>query len=206
MMGREGVRSNKEASRFLRRTEASAGEWIDRLDECIIEGSGDFRPRIGPVKPIVESTVKEVWEQWRERGCNIKVVDELGEANVRLRERALAEVLTSLIVNSIQARARNISVVIRKTESSMEKSTESPAKELIELVVRDDGQGVPEAFRAQIGKFGWTSKPKDGTGIGLTVSHLLVKEMGGLIILLSGGQSAGRPFTEFAVRIPIAAP
>jgi signal transduction histidine kinase len=116
-------------------------------------------------------------------------------------------VLSSLIVNAIQAKARAVTVLIHRlaSETFADGRREIPNREpLVEIVVRDDGEGIPDTFRSKIQRFGWTSKIHSGTGIGLTVSHLLAKDMGGELLLLSGGKCAGEPFTKFAIRIPTA--
>ena len=73
---------------------------------------------------------------------------------------------------------------------------------LVEIAIEDDGDGVPPDFLQQIQKFGWTSKTRHGTGIGLAVADLLVRKMGGQVVLRRAGKSMGDEATVFSVFLP----
>jgi signal transduction histidine kinase len=69
-----------------------------------------------------------------------------------------------------------------------------------EIRVRDNGIGIPPAFRDKLFQPFFTTKPTgEGTGLGLSISYdIITQEHGGTITVES---EPGR-FTEFTVRLP----
>ena len=70
----------------------------------------------------------------------------------------------------------------------------------VEVRVRDNGTGMPDAVRARIFEPFFTTKPAgEGTGLGLSLSHdIIVKRHGGEIAV----DSRVDAFTEFVVTLP----
>jgi signal transduction histidine kinase len=70
----------------------------------------------------------------------------------------------------------------------------------VEIVVRDNGTGVPEEVKAKMFNPFFTTKPAgEGTGLGLSLSHdIVVKQHGGAIEV----STEPGAFTEFAIRLP----
>ena len=78
--------------------------------------------------------------------------------------------------------------------------TTKAAPETIEIRVRDNGTGIPDAVKARIFEPFFTTKPTgEGTGLGLSLSHdIVVKQHGGnLTVATEPGN-----FTEFTVILP----
>ena len=70
---------------------------------------------------------------------------------------------------------------------------------LVELRVRDNGDGIPEALRDKIFNPFFTTKPTgEGAGLGLSLSHDIVRGHGGALTVES---EEGR-YAEFIVRLP----
>jgi signal transduction histidine kinase len=70
----------------------------------------------------------------------------------------------------------------------------------VEIRVRDNGIGIPDAVKARIFEPFFTTKPPgEGTGLGLSLSHdIVVKQHGGTIdVVTEPGE-----FTEFVVTLP----
>jgi two-component system NtrC family sensor kinase len=70
----------------------------------------------------------------------------------------------------------------------------------IEIRVRDNGGGIPENIRDKIMQPFYTTKPTgEGTGLGLSMSHEIVKAHGGSIEV----ESVEGEYTEFIVKLPV---
>ena len=62
-----------------------------------------------------------------------------------------------------------------------------PGNQAVELLVRDDGPGIPDRDRGRVFEpFFTTKEPGRGTGLGLAVSARMIEGMGGTIEALSG--------------------
>lgn len=68
----------------------------------------------------------------------------------------------------------------------------------IEVVVEDDGPGIPPEIRPAIFEHGWHGSSSPGEGIGLAVAARLAHEMGGDLVLVEN-----RPHTTFVLRLPL---
>ena len=73
--------------------------------------------------------------------------------------------------------------------------------ELVEIRVRDNGLGIPEAVRDKIFQPFFTTKPAgEGTGLGLSLSYdIVTKGHGGTLTVLSEEEK----FTEFLISLPL---
>ncbi len=70
----------------------------------------------------------------------------------------------------------------------------------IDVVIWDNGPGIPEHIQSEIFKPFFTTKPVgQGTGLGLHISRQVVERVGGSITL----QSAANKGTRFIVRLPV---
>lgn len=99
----------------------------------------------------------------------------------------LQQVLYNLILNATQAMG---------TEGEI-RITARHAGGNDEILVSDDGPGVPAAQRAQVFEPLFTTKA-EGTGLGLTICRQLIERHGGSIELLANGH----PGATFAIRLP----
>ena len=78
--------------------------------------------------------------------------------------------------------------------------TEVDGKPYVETVVSDTGPGIPEEHMSRLFEPFFTTKPVGkGTGLGLAVSHGIVRKHGGHIIIKSSpGEGA-----SFFIRLPV---
>ncbi|WP_019013693.1 hybrid sensor histidine kinase/response regulator [Elioraea tepidiphila] len=116
-------------------------------------------------------------------------------AMVEAEEDALHQLFLNLLVNAQHAlrgapKPRRIAVTVAVSGGS------------VEVVVADNGPGVPAAIRGRIFEPYFTTKQQgEGTGIGLSVCHAIVSSHGGTIAVDDAPGGGAR----FTVRLPQAA-
>jgi signal transduction histidine kinase/CheY-like chemotaxis protein len=72
--------------------------------------------------------------------------------------------------------------------------------EKIQILVSDNGMGIPEALQKSIfDPFFTTKKPGEGTGLGLSIAHTIMESHGGTIELTSSSPSG----TTFTLELPL---
>ena len=98
----------------------------------------------------------------------------------------LHQLVLNLVRNAIEAVARDghVTVELHGTEAE------------VEIVVQDDGPGIPDEARDRIYEPFFSTK-EGGTGLGMSIVHSLVSQHGGWIDLDTGSRG-----TRFAVHIP----
>ena len=120
---------------------------------------------------------------------------------VRCRSQQIQQVLTNLFTNARDALNERYpqfdpDKVMRLSASVFEKG----GKRWVRTTVEDHGTGVPADVRDRIfDPFVTTKRPGRGTGLGLSVSHTIVKQHGGELTLES---EVGRP-TRFHLDLPV---
>ena len=135
-------------------------------------------------------------------GFNVMLERELdpGVGRVELYPQEFTRVLLNLIGNGFHAvhRRRLEEGGSGDYQPTLRLSTRALADQ-VEVRVRDNGTGIPDAVRARIFEPFFTTKPAgEGTGLGLSLSHDVVKQHGGGIEVAT---EPGR-FTEFVVTLP----
>jgi signal transduction histidine kinase len=77
----------------------------------------------------------------------------------------------------------------------------------IQVGVKDNGPGIPDAIKSKIFQPFFTTKPTgQGTGLGLSLSYDIVKAHGGELKVETNtgeGPPAGKTFTEFTIILPL---
>jgi len=82
---------------------------------------------------------------------------------------------------------------------------EDGSPERLELVLTDEGPGVPEEIRDRVFEPFVTLGKKRGTGLGLAVARRFVEDHGGTLELMPPGATAG-PGAAFRLGLPLAPP
>ncbi|MCB0348401.1 MAG: HAMP domain-containing histidine kinase, partial [Bdellovibrionales bacterium] len=140
------------------------------------------------VEDLIENTIKLLRNNI---GENIQIKLQLSRANkVLCNPNQINQVLVNMIMNSVQAITGEGQITI---------STDFK-NDMCEIVIKDNGAGIPEDVQARIFEPFYTTKEVGlGTGLGLSITYNIVKEHGGSIELKSKvGQG-----TEFTVKLPI---
>ncbi len=124
-------------------------------------------------------------------GRDVKVLETLPESGIiRCVPEEFNQVLSNLLQNAIEAVAEGTGEV---------QLFGSVTPTAVELHVKDNGPGMPDAVKSKIfNPFFSTKGPGKGMGMGLTMTRRVVQSLGGTITVQS---EFGRG-TEFTVRIP----
>ena len=151
-----------ETRRIIEMTNSYLQTFKKNADEDIREIN--LRDEIEPVINLIENTVKN------ER-LNIDSSFE-GSAVVKFNSSNFRQIMLNLIYNSIEANAGNISIISRDSG------------EFVEILVRDDGDGINEAFKDKIFEMFFSTK-NEGTGIGLSICREILNYSQGNIELIN---------------------
>ena len=142
------------------------------------------------VAPMVELTRKEA----DKKGVAIRAGVAPGLPRVRMDRGKIKQALLNLILNALQAvdSGGHVEVEARPGRTAM-----------VEIVVRDQGKGIPPEIQEQVfDPFFTTREAGEGVGLGLTVCHQIVEEHGGEIAIHS---EPGRG-TEVRLILPVTGP
>ncbi len=116
----------------------------------------------------------------------------------------LSQVLTNLIANARDAMPNGGTITVQATDLAPNAlfsfGVVPQPQRFIQLSVKDDGPGMPQAVRERIFEPLFTTKRNGGTGLGLAVAHQVLTQHGGHIFVESE-IGAG---TTFHLFIPIA--
>jgi signal transduction histidine kinase len=112
----------------------------------------------------------------REAGDAARIEASFADAPaVRGSPRLLGQVAVNLALNALHARAPRVALATRAARGGAE------------LVVRDDGPGIPPELLERVFEPAFTSKPAGhGTGLGLSLVRLIVTRHGGAVRAESG--------------------
>jgi len=186
VMGFANLLERSEHMPTMHRYAGKISEGVRAVDDIVKALLGFARPSDQPVSVAsVERVIERVAcdanlprSRWHMRGA----VDTPVDAD------ALGRVMSNLIRNALEASPR--------ARLSIDASTRNGE---LELLVVDDGPGVPAAIAPTVFEPFVSTKPR-GTGLGLALSTRVLSFLGGGLELLNPGQ----PGARFRVRIPIA--
>jgi C4-dicarboxylate-specific signal transduction histidine kinase len=95
---------------------------------------------------------------------------------IRFDADSLQQVLINLLLNARDALSETVNPRIEINAEIKDK--------MLELLICDNGSGIPEAIMTRIfDPFFTTKPPGKGTGLGLSVSHRLIEDAGGSIMV-----------------------
>ncbi|MEK3883404.1 ATP-binding protein [Paenibacillus sp. PL2-23] len=132
--------------------------------------------------------------QMEARGVQLRVQAPEHRVAVRMASRHLARVLQNIIENAVRHSPEGGLILVEVEELGDGR---------VQLAITDEGEGVPEAERENIFERFYRldrsrSRTGGGSGIGLSIAKLLVKQYGGDI----GVEEAARQGSRFWLRLP----
>ena len=196
----QNIRVNERALRFLQNTKEEVGTWRTTIQASI----STIRSTESPTVIYVDTLVKDAVAYWHE-SCHpnrIKLILEAGAptATIRGNQTSLFEIISCLLTNSIDAKAREIRI---NTKFEMRPNLDDDLVKHVVISISDNGSGFSPQSMVKTGSLGWTTKGQSGHGMGLVLVELLATQFGGRFSIKSPGKASGEAETEIAVWIPV---
>jgi signal transduction histidine kinase len=146
------------------------------------------------VRSVIESSIRMAWNEIRHRAHLIKEYGDVPMAESN--EARLGQVILNLLVNAAQAMPEG-----RASRNEIRVVTKTADNGWVVVEVGDTGTGIPKALLARIFDPFFTTKPIGvGMGLGLSLCHRMVTDLGGEIAVES---EVGKG-TLFRVTLPAA--
>ncbi|MDM7949324.1 response regulator [Hydrogenophaga sp.] len=129
-----------------------------------------------PLMPLVEQALADNQPYAERHGVTFLLEQRVDWVQVAVDAQRLQQVLSNLLSNAVKYSPAGAVVEL----------TVSEGEGTVRVSVRDDGPGIPDAFRQHVfDKFSQAdasdTKLKGGTGLGLAISRELIERMGGRI-------------------------
>ncbi len=117
-------------------------------------------------------------------GCKLSIPDDLWAAEVD--EGQISQVINNLIINADQAMPEGGVIEVSAENIIVNAESDLPLEhsEYVRISIKDQGIGIPEEHLAKIFGTYFTTKQK-GHGLGLAISHFIIKSHGGHITVES---------------------
>ncbi|MFQ5863264.1 MAG: nitrogen regulation protein NR(II) [Candidatus Brocadiales bacterium] len=158
------------------------------VDNCLkFSRSSNLVIKGEPLGPILEELVELVAAQARLSGINIMLKVEGGLPHVMADREKLKQAILNVVLNAFEAMPDGGTLSLLAARDG----------DMVKVISRDTGHGIPEDVRENIFKLFYTTK-RDGTGIGLPLAQNIVQAHGGSISCTSSDKG-----TEFVIELPL---
>jgi two-component system, NtrC family, sensor kinase len=156
------------------------------------------RPNVAEenVNDVVDSIARILETEAKEKGIEIKRDFAPDLPRIWIDREQMKQVFMNLILNAIQAMRDGGTLFISTRPYSKDESGESG--QFLQVEIRDTGVGIPEENLQHIFDPFFTNK-EEGSGLGLSISHQIVQEHGGYIVVES---KLGKG-TSFFINLPV---
>lgn len=180
-------------------------ERIDSIVNELLSFSKPAKPHLIPMNlhETVEQTLKLMSEQLSQKNIALKNTCRAGKAAILGDARLLSQALVNLVLNAIEAIDDGGHITVGSINcmhlfATGAKPGNPIAKNCIRLQVSDTGAGIAQESLQKIFDPFFTSK-SDGTGMGLSVSHGIIREHHGVIEVESEPEKG----STFYIYIPL---
>ncbi|MFC6522027.1 HDOD domain-containing protein [Undibacterium arcticum] len=175
-------------------------EEIDRVGQ-IVNGLTDLQPktRVGATDVNrVASDVVRLFQDTEFVPASVRIITRLQDqpADIAAAPDTVKQILVNLVKNAIEALPRGGEIEIANNGH-----LNRDGRLYLELSIRDSGQGIPAEILANLFTPGRSTKDGDHRGLGLSIVHSLVRQIGGMIMCRSSKQG-----TTFEVLLPLPDP
>ncbi len=148
------------------------------------------------VETLVRQVMTLVGKQVRKMVKRLEIDLEEGLPPVLMLSGKLEQVLINLLINAGQAANKEDSQIHLRARLA-----ENQKKPTLEIVVEDNGQGIPADIQSKIFEPFFTTKGREsGTGLGLAISNRIVEEHNGSLLV----ESTPGEGTRFTILLPAA--
>lgn len=186
---------------FRNKFQALALKEVDRICGLVNDLLSFARPTVPNVSAenvneIVESIVRILETEAKEKEVQIYRRLATHLPKIFIDKEQIKQVSMNVILNALQSiEGRGV------VEVSTRPFTKNGSEQYVQIEVRDSGVGIPEKDLEDIFNPFFTTK-KDGSGLGLSISHQIVQEHGGYIVVES---QVGKG-TTFFINLPVRQP
>jgi signal transduction histidine kinase len=155
------------------------------------------------INALVEEYSRLSYHGWKakDKSANIRLIKSL-DPNIRtiyVVQQDIGRVILNLLNNAFYAVMTKAKTELNAYEPTVTISTIQNAHKL-EIIVKDNGNGVPRAALGKMFQPFFTTKPTgQGTGLGLSISYDIIKAHGGDIKI----ESSEGEFATFIVLLPL---
>jgi two-component system, NtrC family, sensor kinase len=159
------------------------------------------RPNVAEedMNDVVDGIARILETEAKEKGVQIARDFGVDLPKIWIDREQLKQVFMNLILNAIQAMRDGGSILISTRLNSNNEQGQS--RGFVQVEIRDTGMGIPEENLEHIFDPFFTSKD-EGSGLGLSISHQIVQEHGGYILV----QSKVGEGTAFFINLPAGKP
>lgn len=151
------------------------------------------RQRRVDLHAVISDVIKTFEPFFEQREVHVDSSPGPGQPFLRTSEAAVESILTNLLSNSLIAFE---DVIVDRREISIATNVENGT---VILDVADNGPGISTSTMSDLWLPGYTTRVH-GTGLGLTIVHDAISDMGGKIEVLRSGRLSG---AEFIISLPI---
>ncbi len=131
------------------------------------------------IKEMIEEIAHLVEVEYANENIKFTYPKETPHFNVRGNHSQIQQVLFNLLSNARDA-------IEKKIEKEIEIKLDESTPGRLNIIVKDNGDGIPENIKDKVLDPFFTTKPVNkGTGLGLSISHNLIKAFGGSISIES---------------------
>jgi signal transduction histidine kinase len=195
LLSREDVSPNARA--FLE----SMGHELNRVSHITKQTLQFYRVGVSAAPVDLAQQIDEAVLMFSHRaqalGAHVEV-DHAEPATVYGFVGELRQLFANLIVNALEAGARNIRI---RTARACD--WKNPSRRGVRITIADNGAGIPAAAAAKVFEPFFTTKDEKGTGLGLWVSRGIVRKHEGSISMRTCTRP-GHSGTAFSIFLPAA--
>jgi len=152
---------------------------------------------LAPVEPIVRTGVRLVFHYLQLSKIQVEIDIQPDLPPIYADSQQLQQVLMNLAFNAAEAMPKGGRLTIRAANEPASKRRDGPGPELI-IAVSDTGAGIPKENMTKIFRPFFSTKPKKGMGLGLSICERIVEAHGGRILV----ESAPGKGTTFYLHFP----